>query len=86
MNSEGKTPDMDNKKRHRFSLSWIYFALAAILIGIWFFSNGPQASDEISDQDFNEMVAHKEINYIQYVKKEMPRPPQTLPELLSVCN
>lgn len=70
-NMENNSPDMDNnKRRRRLSLSWIYFIVAAILIGVWLFNTGPQPYEQIYDRNFNELVANKEIDYIEYVERD----------------
>ncbi len=60
----------NNKRRRRLSLSWIYFIVAAILIGVWLFNTGPQPYEQIYDRNFNELVANKEIDYIEYVERD----------------
>jgi cell division protease FtsH len=70
-NMENNSPDMDNnRRRRRLSLSWIYFIVAAILIGVWLFNTGPQPYEQIYDRDFNDLVANKEIDYIEYVERD----------------
>ena len=70
-NMENNSPDMDNnRRRRRLSLSWIYFIVAAILIGVWLFNTRPQPYEQIYDRDFNDLVANKEIDYIEYVERD----------------
>ena len=67
---ENNSSEDNNRRRRRVSLSWIYFIIAAVLIVLFFWDNGPRPYEQIYDRNFNELVANKEIDYIEYVERD----------------
>ena len=57
-----------NNKKPKFTLSYIYLIVAAALIAYWFFTFEAPAT-EIDNSRFNKMVMAKDIDKLEYVKK-----------------
>ncbi len=57
-----------NGDKRKFSWSFIYIAIALVLIGVYFFSSG-DTSREVNDMEFYQMVKNQEIEHVEYVKK-----------------
>ena len=58
-----------NNKKPKFSLSYIYLIIAVGLLAYWWFNQGPEAA-EINYSDIKEMVIDKDIDKLEYVKKD----------------
>ena len=57
-----------NNKKPKFSLGYIYLIVAAVLIAYWFF-NAEMPASKIDNSQFNKMVVAKDIEKLEYVKK-----------------
>ena len=57
-------------KRPKFSLTWVYFIVVIILFLFWQFGSTSVKVEEIYDVKFNELVIKKDIQSIQYVRKD----------------
>ena len=57
-------------KRPKFSFTWIYFIVLIILLIFWQFGSTSVKVEEIFDVKFNELVIKKDIQSIQYVRKD----------------
>ena len=58
-----------NKSKPKISFMWIYFALLLLFLLIWQFGTEGQYAKEVSNTTLSEMVENREINYLQYVRK-----------------
>ena len=64
----GPNPSNANNKKPKFSLTYVYLMVAAALLAYWFFTAETPAS-EIDNSRFNKMVVAKDIDKLEYVKK-----------------
>ena len=64
----GPNPSNANNKKPKFTLSYIYLIVAAALLAYWFFTAETPAT-EIDNSRFNKMVVAKDIDKLEYVKK-----------------
>lgn len=58
------------KGKPKFSFTWIYLIVIAVLIGVSLFSGGAKRAKEINDQDLKEIVIQKDVEKAEYVQKE----------------
>ncbi len=58
----------NNNKKPKFTLTYIYLIVAAVLLAYWFFNSEMPAS-KIDNSQFNKMVVAKDIDKLEYVKK-----------------
>ena len=64
----GPNPSNANNKKPKFTLSYIYLIVAAALLAYWFFTAETPAT-EVDNSRFNKMVVAKDIDKLEYVKK-----------------
>ena len=64
----GPNPSNANNKKPKFTLTYVYLIVAAALLAYWFFTAETPAS-EIDNSRFNKMVVAKDIDKLEYVKK-----------------
>lgn len=71
------TNNKDNKKsttlfdkRPKFSFTWIYFIIVIVLFLFWQFGSTTLKVEEIYDVKLNELIIKKDIQSIQYVRKD----------------
>ena len=64
----GKNGISNNNKKPKFTLTYIYLIVAAVLLAYWFFNTEMPAS-KIDNSRFNKMVVAKDIDKLEYVKK-----------------
>ena len=63
-------PEPNNKNR-KFSWTWIYLIIAALLIGYYFFGGRNNARMEaISDKELKEYVLNKDVDKAVFVQKD----------------
>lgn len=54
--------------KKRFSWSMFYLVVTAVLVGIYFFTSG-EATKEVNDMEFYQMVKNRDVEHVEYVKK-----------------
>ena len=64
----GQNGISNNNKKPKFTLTYIYLIVAAVLLTYWFFNTEMPAS-KIDNSQFNKMVVAKDIDKLEYVKK-----------------
>ena len=64
----GPNPSNANNKKPKFTLTYVYLIVAAALLAYWFFTAETPAT-EIDNSRFNKMVVAKDIDKLEYVKK-----------------
>ena len=64
----GPNPSNANNKKPKFTLTYIYLIVAVALLAYWFFTAETPAT-EIDNSRFNKMVVAKDIDKLEYVKK-----------------
>ncbi len=64
----GPNPSNVNNKKPKFTLTYVYLIVAAALLAYWFFTAEAPAT-EIDNSRFNKMVVAKDIDKLEYVKK-----------------
>ena len=64
----GQNGISNNNKKPKFTLTYIYLIVAAVLLAYWFFNTEMPAS-KIDNSQFNKMVVAKDIDKLEYVKK-----------------
>ena len=57
-----------NGNKRKFSWSMFYVVITLVLVGIYFFSSG-DATREVNDMEFYQMVKNQDIDHVEYVKK-----------------
>ena len=57
-----------NGGKRKFSWSMFYIVVTLALVGIYFFSAG-DATREVNDMEFYQMVKNQDIDHVEYVKK-----------------
>ena len=62
------TPNNGNNKP-KFTLTYIYLLIGFALVAYWLYSSGSNAS-EIDNNKFSKMVVAKDIDKLEYVKKD----------------
>ena len=62
-NPNGKSGD-----KKKFNWSLFYLLITAVLIGIYFFSSG-EATKEVNDMEFYQMVKNQDVEHVEFVKK-----------------
>ena len=76
-NKSGKMPDFlggmknsndKNGGKRKFSWSMFYVLVTLVLVGIYFFSSG-EATREVYDTEFYQMVKNQDIEHVEFVKK-----------------
>ena len=60
--------DNKNGNKRKFNWSFFYIAITIALIGVYFFSAN-DASREVNDMEFYQMVKNQDIEHVEYVKK-----------------
>ena len=60
--------DKKNGGKPKFSWSLFYIVITVALIGVYFFSAN-DASREVNDMEFYQMVKNQDIEHVEYVKK-----------------
>ena len=64
----GPNPSNANNKKPKFTLTYVYLIVAAALLAYWFFTAETPAT-EVDNSRFNKMVMAKDIDKLEYVKK-----------------
>lgn len=73
-NKKGNIPDFlggigkKNGGKPKFNWSIFYIVITLALVGIYFFSSG-DATREVNDMEFYQMVKNQDIDHVEYVKK-----------------
>ena len=73
-NKKGSIPDFlggmgkKNGGKPKFNWSIFYIVITLALVGIYFFSSG-DATREVNDMEFYQMVKNQDIDHVEYVKK-----------------
>ena len=60
----------NDPKKKRFSLTYVYVLIGIMLIAYYLFTLGGNNAVEVTDMEFNTMVKNKEIDHIEYVRKD----------------
>lgn len=58
------------KGKPKFSYTWIYLIVVAVLLGISFFSGDAKRAKEINDQALKEIVIQKDVEKAEFVQKD----------------
>ena len=58
------------KNKPRFSFLYIYLLLGLFLIVYYFMSMGTATPKDVTDMEFNQMVKNREIDHVDYVRKD----------------
>lgn len=58
-----------NGKKPKFTLTYIYLLIGFALVAYWLWTAGPSAT-EIDNNKFNKMVVAKDIDKLEYIKKD----------------
>ena len=67
--SFGNPKDKRRGSKKKFTLTTVYIILGIALIAYYAFSMGQAPASDIDDMAFNQMVQKKEIDHIEYVRK-----------------
>ena len=74
-NNQPKSPfdglkNRNPKNKPRFSFLYIYLLLGLFLIVYYFMSMGTATPKDVTDMEFNQMVKNREIDHVDYVRKD----------------
>ena len=58
-----------NKNKPKFSFTYIYILIGIFLIVYYMMSMGTSRALEVADTEFNQMVKNREIDHVEYVRK-----------------
>ena len=66
----GGTKYSGNKSKPKFSLTYVYILIGIFLIAYYMLSMGSSRTIDVTDTEFNQMVKNREIDHVEYVRKD----------------